>query len=64
MAIGDLPVGKRPAPHIAMLPGFGNDDVVHGILGRDEQLLFRNRRGESGRSGGGEKGGENDVTHG
>jgi hypothetical protein len=47
-----------------MLPGFGNDDVMHGILGRDEQLLFRDGRCESGRSGGGEKGGENDVTHG
>ena len=48
MAIGDSPVGKVPAPHVAMLAGVGHHQIMRRVGGGFEQLILgqgcRNQR--------------------
>ncbi len=63
LAIGEAAVGQRPAPFVAMLAGFRNDDIMFGVRRRNEQLLLGRRRRRRGRSAGDEQGGENRAAH-
>ena len=64
LAQGEPAVWKRPHIFVAVLPGGRDDDVMRSVLGRDQQLVLRNRNGERGRRGGNEQCGEYRVTHG
>src|SRR5262249_17888129 len=56
-------VRQRPAPFVAMLARFGNDDEMVGVGRRDEQLLLGCGSRNSGGGGGGEKQAQNGAAH-